>query len=44
MGKLDSISSNPTMRQYAQGAAQSAIQPVADFLAPPVDVGEATEV
>lgn len=42
MGKLDSISSNPTMRQYAQGAAQSAIQPVADFLAPPVDVGEAT--
>jgi hypothetical protein len=38
MGKLDSISPNPVMREYAQGAAQSAILPVADFIAPPVEV------
>lgn len=38
MGRLSNISSNPTIQQYAQGAAQSAVQPVADFLAPPVEV------
>jgi len=27
------------IKEYAQGAAQSAIQPIADFLAPPVNVG-----
>lgn len=38
MSKLSSISSKPTIKQYAQGAAQAATQPVADFLAPTVDV------
>jgi len=38
MSRLSTISSKPTMREFAQGAAQSAVQPVADFLAPPVDV------
>jgi hypothetical protein len=38
MSRLSSISSNPTLRQFAQGAAQSAIMPVADFLAPTVEV------
>lgn len=38
MGKLDSISSRPTLREYAQGAAQRNVQPVADFIAPPVEV------
>lgn len=36
--RLASISSSPTLREYAQGAAQQAIQPVADFLAPTVSV------
>ena len=38
MSRLSDISSNPTLRTFAQGAAQSAIQPVADFLAPTVEV------
>ena len=38
MSRLSSISSNPTLRQFAQGAAQSAIMPVADFLAPTIEV------
>lgn len=38
MSKLAAISAKPTMREYAQGAAQSAAQPVADFLAPTVPV------
>ncbi len=38
MPRLSEISSNPTIRQFAQGAAQAAVQPVADFLAPGVDV------
>jgi hypothetical protein len=38
MSKLASISSQPTMREYAQGAAQSATSRVADFLAPTVGV------
>ena len=42
MGKLDSISANPMIRNYAQGAAQSAIQPVADFISPPADVATST--
>ncbi len=38
MSKLSQVSSNPVIRQYAQGVAASAIQPVADFLAPVVPV------
>lgn len=38
MSKLSNISSNPTIREYAQGAAQRAVQPVADFIAPAVEV------
>lgn len=38
MSKLAKISASPTLAQYAQGAAQQAIQPVASFLAPTVDV------
>lgn len=38
MSKLSSVSSNPTIKAYAQGAAQRNIQPVADFLAPGVEV------
>ena len=38
MSRLSDISSKPTLREYAQGAAQSAMQPVADFLAPTVGV------
>lgn len=38
MSRLSNISSNPTLREYAQGAAQSAMQPVADFIAPTVPV------
>lgn len=38
MSKLANISSSPTVREYAQGAAQRAIQPVASFLAPAVEV------
>jgi hypothetical protein len=36
--RLSTISASPTLREYAQGAAQSAINPVADFLAPTVPV------
>jgi len=39
MNRLASISSNPTLREFAQGAAQQTVQPVADFLAPTVPVG-----
>lgn len=38
MSKLSSISASPVIRQFAQGAAQSATQPVAEFLAPTVEV------
>ena len=38
MPSLSAITSSPEIREYAQGAAQSAAQPVADFIAPPVDV------
>jgi len=33
------LSAKPTVMAFAQGAAQRAIQPVADFIAPSVDVG-----
>jgi hypothetical protein len=39
MSRLSDLSAAPTLREYAQGAAQSAIMPVADFLAPTVEVG-----
>lgn len=38
MSRLSDISSSPTLREFAQGAAQSSIMPVADFLAPTVEV------
>jgi hypothetical protein len=38
MSRLASISSNPVLKEFAQGAAQDAIMPVADFLAPTVPV------
>jgi hypothetical protein len=38
MPRLSDISASPTLRDFAQGAAQSAIMPVADFLAPTVSV------
>src|SRR6266436_1455172 len=41
MSLLSQISSSPMLIEYAQGAAQSATQPVADFLAPTVPVGTA---
>jgi len=42
MSRLTDISSNPTLREFAQGAAQSAIMPTADFLAPTVEVATST--
>jgi hypothetical protein len=38
MSRLSDLSASPTLRQFAQGAAQSAIMPVADFLAPTIEV------
>jgi len=38
MSRLSDISASPVLREYAQGAAQDAIMPVADFLAPTVEV------
>jgi hypothetical protein len=38
MSRLSDLSASPTLREYSQGAAQSAIMPVADFLAPTVEV------
>lgn len=42
MSRLSEISSSPTLREFAQGAAQSSIMPVADFLAPTVEVATST--
>lgn len=42
MSRLASIGSNPVLAEYAQGAAQSAMSRVADFLAPTVPVTVAT--
>ncbi len=38
MPSLSAITSSPMLQEFAQGAAQSAVQPVADFLAPTVEV------
>lgn len=38
MSRLSDISASPIIREFAQGAAQDATQPVADFLAPTVNV------
>jgi hypothetical protein len=42
MSRLATISANPVLKQFAQGAAQAAIQPVADFIAPTVPVATST--
>ncbi len=39
MPTLAGLSSKPLIREYAQGAAQSAAQPIAGFVAPDVSVG-----
>ena len=36
--RLETISASPMLKQYAQGAAQDSVQPVAEFLAPTVPV------
>lgn len=38
MSRLSNISASPLLRNFAQGAAQSAVKPVANFLAPAVNV------
>jgi len=38
MSRLSDISASPTLKAFSQGAAQSNIMPVADFLAPTVEV------
>jgi hypothetical protein len=38
MSRLSDISASPLLKAFAQGAAQSNIMPVADFLAPTVEV------
>ena len=38
MSRLSEISASPVLQEFAQGAAQDAIMPVADFLAPTVEV------
>lgn len=42
MGKLADIGSTPTVREYAQGAAQSATSKIAEFIAPTVSVATST--
>ncbi len=42
MSRLSSISASPTLKEFAQGAAQESIMPVADFLAPTVAVPTST--
>ena len=42
MSRIAKLGSNPTLREYAQGAAQSAIAKVAEFLAPTVNVAALT--
>lgn len=42
MPKLSDISSSPTLREYAQGAAQAANSKIAEFIAPTVSVGTST--
>lgn len=38
MSSLAAITASPMLRNYAQGAAQSKVRPIADFLAPAVEV------
>jgi len=38
MSRLSDISASPVLKEFAQGAAQAAIMPVADFLAPTIEV------
>lgn len=38
MSRLSDLSASPMLKEYAQGAAQESIQPVAEFLAPTVPV------
>ena len=38
MSRLTTLAANPRVQNYAQGKAQSATAPVADFIAPPVEV------
>ena len=38
MSRLSDISASPALKEFAQGAAQAAIMPVADFLAPTIEV------
>ncbi len=38
MSRLADLSASPMLKEYAQGAAQEAIQPVAEFIAPTVPV------
>ena len=40
MSKLEAITSNPIIKEFAQGVARSSIQPIADFLAPTVNVSK----
>lgn len=40
--RLQSLAARTTIREYAQGAAQEAISPVGDFLAPTVEVASDT--
>lgn len=42
MSKLSDLVAKATIREFAQGAAQSTVQPVADFLAPTVNVAANT--
>jgi hypothetical protein len=42
MSRLSEISASPTLREFAQGAAQSSIMPVADFLSPTIEVATST--
>ncbi len=42
MSRLSDISASPTLREFAQGAAQSSIMPVADFISPTVEVATST--
>ena len=42
MSRLSDLSASPTLREFAQGAAQSSIMPVADFLSPTVEVATST--
>lgn len=41
MSKLSAVTSNPIIKEFAQGVARASIQPIADFLAPTVNVPKA---